>query len=412
MLSLSFAGESTCQDEKLKDKDLIHKFHEQIQEKSMQLAVAQQAYEHRLKSAQETIDQQNCELQRFRKLSVQSNETISVASLLPVHASRLGGALGTLKGQIISLRQSYNDEIQALWVSVGKSMEAILSIANAESSRSKTQITQLNHDIATIKTRNSELEGAISKDAAVYEAAEAALIFERVRWETKIFELQDCLRNAENDILTLNVTVQELKDSLNTVNKQLLEQRLRTAGILATLCPLFRPNDHVLSTMTDGLCPNLFVLQICSRICSEHSPEFSAALLSHFDFSKSDSGAAISVQASAFHDSAAKLRQATVTPTITLSLQLLYSGIQQAILSKSPSTSDLEARLQVSNSAAANSEVSPFVPLVIDFPQKPVQAKRLRLEQYIAELKGAPLTFQRLCFVSYCSVRSAARALF
>jgi hypothetical protein len=357
MLSLSLASESTCQHEELENKDMVHKLQEEVKEKSIQLAVAQQAYEHRLKSAQETIDQQNCELQRIRKLSVRSDDMISVASLLPSHSSRLGSALGTLKGQVIALRQSFNDEIQALWMSVGKSMEAILSIANSESARNKAQITQLHHDIAVMNTHNSELEGAMSKDAAVYEAAEAALIFERVRWETKIFELQDCLRNAENDISTLNATIQELKDSLNIVNQQLSAQRLRTAGILATLCPLFQPNDHVLSTMTDGLCPNIFALRLCSRICSEHNPEFSAALLSHFDWITSDSEGSTAIQASAFQDSAVKLRQATVAPTITLSLQLLYNSIQEAIISKSRSTSDFQARLQNFNLTPTNSEV-------------------------------------------------------
>jgi hypothetical protein len=209
----------------------------------------------------------------------------------------------------------------------------------------------------------------MSKDAAVYEAAEAALIFERVRWETKIYELQDCLRKAENDLSTLNFTNQELTESLNAVNKQLLTQRLRAAGILATLCPLFQPNDHVLSTMTDGLCPNIFVLQMCSRICSEHNPEFSSALLSHFDFVTSDSTGTTALQASEFHECAVKLRQAnvSVTPAVTLSLHILYSGILQAILSKSQSTSDFEAQLQATNLAATNSEVNPFVTLAWHF---------------------------------------------
>jgi hypothetical protein len=368
-MSLASDSASQVEHEQPEDKDLLQKLRDQVQEKSMQIAALQQTYEHRLKSAQETIDRQNCELQSIRELSVRSHETISFASLLPSHASRLGSALGTLKGQVISLRQSYHDEIQALWVSVGKSMEAILSIANAESARSRTQISQLHHDIAVTNNRNSELEGAMSKDAAVYEAAEAALIFERVRWETKIYELQDCLRKAENDLSTLNFTNQELTESLSAVNKQLLTQRLRTAGVLATFCPLFQPNDHVLSTMTDGLCPNIFVLQMCSRICSEHNPDFSAALLSHFDFVTSDSTGTTAIQASEFHECAVKLRQANVdvTPAVTLSLHILYSGILQAILLKSQSTSDFEAQLQASNLAATNSEVNPFVTLAQHF---------------------------------------------
>jgi hypothetical protein len=143
------------------------------------------------------------------------------------------------------------------------------------------------------------------------------------------------------------------------VNAQLLAQQLRMAGLLGTLCPLFSPNDHVLSTMTDGLCPNIFVLRMCCRICSQHNPEFSAALLSHFDFVPSDSvGVSSANQATEFHESALKLHQACVSPTITFSLQLLYSGIQEAIRSKSQATSDIQACLLASNSATSTLEVS------------------------------------------------------
>ena len=358
MLSMSLAGESASQDEKSENMDLVLKTRSQLQEKSMQFAAERQAFEHRLKTAQETIDQQNIELQQIRNFSVMTSDTIVVSSLLPSHAARLGSALGTLKGQVVSLRQSYNDEIQALWVSVGKSMEAILSIAKAESTRNRTQITQLQHDATILSSRNSELESAMSKDAAVYEAAEAALIFERVRWENRVFELQDCLKKAESSVFSLNSSIDELKESLKAVNAQLLAQQLRMAGLLGTLCPLFSPNDHVLNTMTDGLCPNIFVLRMCCRICSQHNPEFSAAILSHFDFVPSDSvGVSSANQATEFHESALKLHQACVSPTITFSLQLLYSGIQEAIRSKSQATSDTQASL-LANSATSNLEVS------------------------------------------------------
>jgi hypothetical protein len=358
MLSMSLAGESASQDEKSENMDLVLKTQIQLQEKSMQFAAERQAFEHRLKTAQETIDQQNIELEQIRNFSVMSSDTIVVSSRLPSHAARLGSALGTLKGQVVSLRQSYNDEIQALWVSVGKSMEAILSIAKAESTRNRTQITQLQHDATILSSRNSELESAMSKDAAVYEAAEAALIFERVRWENSVFELQDCLNKAESSVFSLNSSIDELKESLKAVNAHLLSQQLRMAGLLGTLCPLFSPNDHVLNTMTDGLCPNIFVLRMCCRICSQHNPEFSAALLSHFDFVPSDSvGVSSANQATEFHESALKLHQACVSPTITFSLQLLYSGIQEAIRSKSQATSDTQASL-LANAATLNLEVS------------------------------------------------------
>jgi len=358
MLSMSLAGESESQDSKSEDKDLLRQIQMQLQEKSMQLAVQQQTHDHELKSAQETIDQQKAELQRVRDSSIQKADTDVSFSVVPAHAARLGRALGTLKAQMISLRQSYNDEIQALWVSVGKSMEAILSIAKAESARNRTQIAQLQHDISVLSGRNSELENAMSKDAAVYEAAEAALIFERVRWDTRHIELQDALVKAENGILSLNASVSGLKESLKVANEQLLAHQLRMAGLLSTLCPLFLPNDHVLSTMTDGLCPNVFVLRMCSRICSEHNPEFSAALLSHFDFVPSDSMGASANQASEFHECAMKLRQASVAPTITLSLQLLYGGIREALRSKPQTTSDTEARLLASTSVTSNLEVN------------------------------------------------------
>jgi hypothetical protein len=131
------------------------------------------------------------------------------------------------------------------------------------------------------------------------------------------------------------------------------------AGVLATFCPIFLPNDHVLSTLTDGLCPNTFVLRMCCRICSEHNPEFSAALLSHFDFVPSESMSSSANQASEFHECSLKLRQASVTPTITLSLQLLYSGIREAIRTKSQPPSDFEARLLASAAATSNLEVAP-----------------------------------------------------
>jgi predicted nucleic acid-binding Zn-ribbon protein len=359
MLSMSLASESAFQDEISEEKDHVQQIQNQVQEKSMQLAVLQQAHELQLKSAQDTIDQQNAELQRIRDLSVRSTDTLISASHLPVLAARFRGMLGSLKGQVISLRNSYNDEIQALWVCMGKSMEAILSIANAESSRSRTQIIQLQHDITTLGSRNSELESAMSKDAAVYEAAEAALIFERVRWETRTLELRESLEKAENSVSSLNASVNGLKESLKAVNAALLAQQLRMAGVLSTLCPLFLPNDHVLSTLTDGLCTNIFVLRMCCRICSEHNPEFSAALLTHFDFAPSDSLGASANQASEFHESSLKLRQASVGPTITLSLQLLYSGIMEAIRSKSQLTSDFEARLQSSAATTSTLQVRP-----------------------------------------------------
>jgi hypothetical protein len=359
MLSISLAGESASQDEKSEYLDLVQKSRSELQEKIMQFAAERQAFEHRLKTAQQTIDQQHIELQQIRNSSVLPTSTILVSSFLPSRAARLGSTLGTLKGQVISLRQSYNDEIQALWVSVGKSMEAILSIAKAESTRNRTQITQLHHDATILSSRNSELESAMSKDAVVYEAAEAALVFERVRWENRVFELQDCLNKAENSVFSLNFSIDELKESLKAVNAQLLAQQLRMAGLLGTLCPLFSPNDHVLSTMTDGLCPNIFVLRMCCRICSQHNPEFSAALLSHFDFLPPDSvGGSSANQASEFHESALKLHQARVGPTITFSLQLLYNSIQEAIRSKSQATSDIHARLLASNSATFTLEVS------------------------------------------------------
>jgi hypothetical protein len=118
--------------------------------------------------------------------------------------------------------------------------------------------------------------------------------------------------------------------------------------------------------MTDGLCPNIFVLQMCSRICSEHNPEFSASLLSHFEFVASDSEGTTAIQTSDFHACSEKLRQAHVAPAITLSLHILYSGILQAIFSKSESTSEFEARLQASNLALTNSEVMPFFALAQD----------------------------------------------
>ncbi len=389
---LSMSSESTSQEEISEEKDHVRQIQNQVQEKSMQLAVLQQAHELQLKSAQDTIDQQNAELQRIRDSSVRSTETFVSASHLPVFAARLSGVLGSLKGQVISLRNSYNDEIQALWVCMGKSMEAILSIANAESARSSIQIIQLQHDITTLCSRNSELESAMSKDAAVYEAAEAALIFERVRWETKTLELRDSLDKAENGVSSLNSSVSSLKESLKSVNTALLAQQLRMAGVLSTFCPLFLPNDHVLSTLTDGLCPNIFVLRMCCRICSEHNPEFSAALLSNFDFAPSDSSSASANQASEFHESLLKLREASVGPTITLSLQLLNSGIQEAIRSKSLLTSDFEARLQSSAAAASNLEVSLPQTVYLSFFHaffNVLQTQNLRLEQCAAELKGA-----------------------
>ena len=359
LLSMSLAGECASQHEISEDKLLIQQVQNQVQEKSMQLAVLQQLHEHRLKSAQEIIDQQNTELQRIRDFNVVSAETIALPSQLPAHAARLSGALGTLKGQLISLRQAYNDEIQAMWLTVGKSMEAILSIAKAESARNRTQMSQLQHDNTVLGSRNCELESAMSRDAAVYEAAEAALIFERVRWETKTSELQNSLDRAENFISSLSSSVNGLKESLQTANTRLIAQQLRMAGVLATFCPIFLPNDHVLSTLTDGLCPNTFVLRMCSRICSEHNPEFSAALLSHFDFVPSESMSSSANQASEFHECSLKLRQASVAPTITLSLQLLYSGVREAIRTKSQPPPDFEARLLASAAATSNLEVAP-----------------------------------------------------
>jgi len=373
MLSNSLVSESS-NDEKAQERQLMLKFQNQIQEKEMQLAILQQAYEHKLKAAQQIVDQQNAELQRIQVLNARSDETVSFASLLPSHAARLGSALGTLKGQVRSLRQSYNDEIQALWVSVGKSMEAILSIAKAESTRNRTQIVQLHQNIASLSSRNSELESAMSKDAAVYEASEAALIFERVRWETRVFDLQDSLVKAENGISSTNSTVEQLKESLNAVSMQLLGQQLRMAGLLATLYPLCLPNDHVLSTLTDGLCPNVFVLRMCSKICSQHSPEFAAALVSHFDFVPSDSAVASTNQASEFHESALKLRHVTVTSATTLSLQLIHAGIREAIRSKSQSTPDIEAQLLASKAATSICEVSflwPFLRLSLTHRLRP-----------------------------------------
>lgn len=87
---MSLASDSASRDdrEQPEDKGLLHKLNDQVQEKSMQLAALQQSYEHQLKSAQETIDRQNCELQSVRKMSIRSHETISFVSLLPSHSSR------------------------------------------------------------------------------------------------------------------------------------------------------------------------------------------------------------------------------------------------------------------------------------------------------------------------------------
>jgi hypothetical protein len=349
-LSSSLAFESSAQDKVSHDKELIYKLQCEVQEKSMQLVLLQQSFEQQLKSAKEIVDQRNCQLQLIRESSERADQRPPWFSRLPSHSTRIHSALGTLKGQVLSLRQSYNDEVQALWMSVGRSMEAILTIAKAESARSRTQSAQLHHDISALNSRNSELENAMSKDAAVFEAAEAALIFERVRWEAKVSELQDGVLKADAHIAALKSNIEESTSSLNAARTQLLSQKLRMAGLLSVLCTLFSPNDHVLSTLTDGLCPNMLVLRICSRICSEHNPSFSASLLSHFDFPCADAAAVTS-------ESETKLHHLTVPPTVTLSLQLLYNGIQEAIRSKTQSASEVEARLLASNTAVSNLEV-------------------------------------------------------
>jgi len=76
-----------------------------------------------------------------------------------------------------------------------------------------------------------------------------------------------------------------------------------------------------------------------------------------------------------------------VSPTITFSLQLLYSGIQEAIRSKSQATSDAQASL-LANAATSNLEVSFRRCFPLRLFSTAFSGQKLRLEQSVAELKS------------------------